>query len=63
MIPSYVPVNLTTTYLEQYIGGFVKTYGDNVPVEVYVKATDYPKSLFTPGVMGANLALEIRFIV
>jgi len=63
MIPSSVPVNLTTTFFEQFIVGFEKTYGKNVPVEIYVNNVEAPKSILNPGVIGMSLALEIQFLV
>jgi len=63
MIPSVIPLNLTTSWLDTFIPGFVKRYGQNVPVIVHTRTPVYPKALFNVGEIGMNLTLELSFQV
>jgi hypothetical protein len=63
MIPPEIPLNLTTTWLDTFIPGFVKRYGPNVPVIVHTRTPVYPKALFNVGEIGMNLTLELSFQV
>ena len=63
MIPSESALVLTTSSLEEFLPGLVAKYGADQPMAIKISAHDFPRAIFTPADMGANLALDFSLIV
>lgn len=54
---------LTTTFLDGLLPGLVDKYGDNVPMAVFAKTSDFPRAIFNPGDLGMNFSVDFDFQV
>ena len=63
MIPATSALSLTTSSLEEFLPGLVAKYGEDVNMGIKVSSSVQPKAIFLPGKMGANLGLNLDFIV
>jgi len=58
-----MPTVLNTTALETTIGGFVKTYGDNVPVDMKISQISTPNVVFSEGEFKLVANFDLSFFV
>jgi len=54
---------LTTSLLESIIPGLIAKYGKDMPMAVDIKTHDFPRAIFNPTDLGANVSIDMTFEV
>ena len=63
MLPKTSALTLTTSSLDEFLPGLIATYGEDLPMAIQISSHSNPQSILLPGEMGANIGLDMTFIV